>query len=103
MKGLIHKSLSEIASFDLSIGQGKLLCTKILLLSSWNAPSKSLSCITSSLLQDGLYTSIPFQSLNLSSMQGLWLSHVCIRLGYFLLLIHLMSFWLLNQVEEIWG
>ena len=66
---LANNRLSNIIAFDLSIGQGKLLFTKLLFfLSFCNDSLKSPRCVSSSLAQDVWYTSIPFLSLSLSCL-----------------------------------
>lgn len=73
---------------------------------SLRLPSKAPRCVTSSLAQSILCTHFPFLSLNLSCMWGLWVFHdtyICIKFGYFLLLICLMFIWLLDHWKELWG
>lgn len=111
IRGLVHNRLSETTSFDLSIRQGKLLFTKCLFLSPCKEALKPPRCVTSSLAQCVLHTSIllsisePIMHVGSLTLSYLRSSHtyICFKFGYFLWLICLMSIWLVEQPEEPWG
>lgn len=107
IRGLSLSNRLSAITFLPTYMAGKFVFTKHLLFFPCNDTLKLPRCITVSLAQKLLYTSVPLSvsgllwdvgSLTLSSVQGPHI-YACVKFGNFLLLIHLMSIWWSDQIS----
>ena len=98
--------LSKITSFDLFLGQGKLLFIKclffLLSIRQWPFEVPNISFLVRNV---PLSISGPFLHVVSLTLWCIWDSYtcVCIKFSYLLLLICFMPIWLLDQLKDLEG